>query len=151
MKKSSNQSTRGDDECESMNDCQFPRLHSKYLIDVPTAIHELVEKVPLKLPKHYEPGDYDVVCGRGKGKYNRAGNKMFRSIVAGYVDEYASAKTKADKTSILAEIVENVCQQDNGNAKFIMFDSKEKCWCVLREEKAREKAGHAIRQCLKNR
>jgi hypothetical protein len=30
-----------------------------------------------ELPSDYEPNDYDVVCGRGKGSYNRPGNKPF--------------------------------------------------------------------------
>lgn len=121
---------------------------STYLINLPSAIHSLVDESPTQLPDNYQPTEYDVVCGRGKGSYNRVGNKRFRSIVATFMYEYESSKSKMDKSLIIGRIVDRVREQDNGKAHFLKYNTKSKCWFVLNNEQAREKVGHAIREVV---
>ena len=78
------------------------------------------------------------------------GNRRFRSIVSTYIDDYESCKSKIDKSLILGQIVDRVREQDNGRARFLKYDSKLKCWCVLTNDQAREKVGHAIRECVQS-
>jgi hypothetical protein len=96
----------------------------------------------------YNPTDYDVVCGRGKGYYDKPGNKKFRSIVATEVDNYISATTKTAKSIILDNIVQRVEEQNNGNATFLKYNGKKKGWCKMSHFEAREKVGHAIREAI---
>ena len=91
--------------------------------------------------------EYDVVCGRGKGSYNRPGNKRFREIAMKYVPEYTAAKCRQGKTAVLNEIISVVKEQNNGTARFIKYD-KSKGWFEITNEVAREKVGHAVREAL---
>lgn len=96
----------------------------------------------------YEPSEYDVICGRGKGHYNQPGNKRFRKIIVSYLHEYKNLKSKIDKTLLLNRIIDDVRSQNNGKAKFIRRIRKNNCWEELGDEHSREKVGHAIREAL---
>jgi hypothetical protein len=99
------------------------------------------------LPKGYQPSQYDVVCGRGKGHYNQPGNRNFRNILHRRLPEYKKLRSRADKTIFLSTIVEAIRCQNNGHANFIRrFKSTD--WTVLTDEEAREKVGHAIREMM---
>jgi hypothetical protein len=91
----------------------------------------------------YQISDNDVVCGRGKGYYNKPGNRRFRQIVQGFVGQYEQARTKLDKTMVLSAIVDRVMEQ----GRFI----KRKAggvWVEIGEDQAREKVGHTIREAM---
>jgi hypothetical protein len=113
-------------------------FQSKYDNDDPKSPH-LIRSCSGTLPVGYEPSDYDVVCGRGKGSYNRPGNKRFRSIVALHVNEYQTSKTKLDKSIILENLVELVQKQDNGNARFLKYENSPRSWCIMTNDEAKEK------------
>jgi hypothetical protein len=122
---------------------------TKYFVNVPTAITSLVnnsseEETCSMLGQDYQPSDYDVLCGRGKGSYNRRGNKVFRFIVARYKDQYEASKTKMEKGMILEQVIE----QGNGQTKFLKYNNQLKCWTVMSREQAREKIGHVIREVV---
>jgi len=120
----------------------------RYQLDVPTAIADIAYKNETKvLPHTYEPSEYDVVCGRGKGNYSQPGNKRLHVIVQEYLQTYSEAKTKLDKTLVLDVIVDRVREQNNGTTRFVKFDSKIG-WVEISCEQAREKVGHVIRQAL---
>jgi hypothetical protein len=104
------------------------------------------ERAPLSLSDDYQPTQFDVECGRGKGSYNRPGNKRFRAVVREFIPEYSAAKTKCEKGSVLNAIVERVQSQNNGSAHFIKRKNGE--WFVLPKDQAREKVGHIIREAL---
>lgn len=117
---------------------------SKYQVDLPNVINVMSKSRPVDLPEKYEVGPNDVVCGRGKGSYNRTGNKKFRAMVQEHVEEYVQAKTKLDKSMVLSAIVEKVHEQWNG--RFIK--QRKGVWEEIGDEQAREKAGHAIREAI---
>lgn len=95
----------------------------------------------------YEPGDYDIVCGRGKGSYNRPGNKRFRELVKLHIPDYQAARTKFDKSTVLSNIIEHARSQDNGHARFVKMD-KDGQWFEIPDDQAREKVGHTIREAI---
>ena len=122
---------------------------SKYQVTLPNAVHLLAtahstNNAPTGLPEHYQVGPNDVVCGRGKGSYNRPGNKKFRALVQDHVQEYVQAKTKLDKSMVLSAIVEKVREDVGG--RFVK--QKKGTWYEIGDEQAREKVGHAIREAI---
>ena len=127
-----------------------PDFLSKFQIPRPPAITALVAEEATLFDREYVPSEYDVVCGRGKGVYNRPGNKRFRRIVQTYVDEYISMKSKVDKSQLLSRIIDKVRAQNNGTAAFIK-QNKDGIWFDIGDEQAREKVGHAIREATGQR
>jgi hypothetical protein len=131
------------------------KLISKFQLDIPPAISLLAAEAQdaTQLPSGYEPSEYDVVCGRGKGSYNRPGNKRFRALVASRLPEYQAARSKLDKSMLINTIIDEVHALDDGKAQFIKFTKKEG-WHKISHEAAREKVGHSIREAaalLKNK
>lgn len=121
--------------------------NEKYQIALPAPVFKsLTRDEPNMLPANYRPTDFDVTCGRGKGSYNRPGNKRFRAIVQQYVPDYTMAKTKFDKTSLMLRIIDTVKAQDNGTARFV--SCKKGQWYEITEDKAREKVGHCLRETI---
>ena len=47
-----------------------------------SATHIKFENKPRNLPRDFVPGEYDVICPRGKQAWNHQGNKYFREITA---------------------------------------------------------------------
>ena len=135
--------------CQS-GDKPKPRLSflARYQIAVPTAIQELTASTETtSLCSSFKPGEYDIVCGRGKGSYNCPGNKKFRAIVNRNIDRYLAAKSRLDKSLVLASIIDEVRQQNNGNVRFVKKD-KNQGWVEISEDQVREKAGHTIRETI---
>jgi hypothetical protein len=122
---------------------------SKFQIHLPIAISALATGVePSGLPDNFQLTPFDVVCGRGKGSYNRPGNKLFRKIVHNHVDEYLAAKSKLDKSMVLSCIVDQVREQNNGCTRFVKQRRDNKTWYEIGDDLAREKVGHAIREAI---
>jgi hypothetical protein len=127
-------------------------LSSKFRLVVPTAIRDMTTlKAAREIGSDYEPSDVDIFCGRGKGFYNRPGNKSFRTLVGSYIPAYLAAKTKVDKSAVLNTIVDkvrNLHDPTTGRpAQFIKF-SKKTGWVEIGDEQAREKVGHAMREAI---
>ena len=55
-----------------------------------------------------QPTEFDIVCGRGKGNYNRLANKRFLFIVRNHMEEYESKTNRLDKAIVLNYIIEEV-------------------------------------------
>ena len=125
---------------------------SKYSFELPLAITALTEtKRMVPLDQSYQPGTYDVVCGRGKGSYNRPGNKRFRSLVATYIPQYMKARSKIDKSMVLNDIIDKVrsfTNPDTGSAAQFVKYTKSTGWVLIGDEHTREKVGHAIREAI---
>jgi hypothetical protein len=118
---------------------------SKYQVHVPGAIAALTSGgvEATGLPDSYQVGDHDVVCGRGKGSYNRPGNKAFRTLLQQHVRDYLTARTKLDKSLVLSTIVEQVRRR----GRFVKR-GKDGRWHEIGDDVAREKVGHAIREAI---
>lgn len=121
----------------------------KFHFEIPSSIALLKDSAFSKdLPKGYQPNEYDVICGRGKGYYNQPGNRRFRSIIFDHLTEYQMLRNKIDKTLFLNKIIDEVRSQNNGNANFVKQGSSGNNWILLGDDLAREKVGHAIREAL---
>lgn len=94
----------------------------------------------------YTPNTNDVLCGRG-GRINaHDGNVIFRRIVNMYKNDYLSkTATKVHKARIAAYIVARV-RSSNPGGRFLKLDDKTGFWTELGDEKARKKAGQALRE-----
>jgi hypothetical protein len=136
----------------SSSDSNFAGFLSKYSFELPLAITALTDtKRMVPLDQSYQPGTYDVVCGRGKGSYNRPGNKRFRSLVATYIPQYLKARSKIDKSMVLNDIIDKVrsfTNPDTGSAAQFVKYTKSSGWVLIGDEHAREKVGHAIREAI---
>jgi hypothetical protein len=99
----------------------------------------------------YQPGCYDVVCGRGKGSYNQPGNKHFRARVTSCVSDYQNVKARPDKSAVLGRIVDKIQSfRDPKTGEYARFvkHSKQAGWVQIGKDEAREKVGHAMREAV---
>jgi hypothetical protein len=99
------------------------------------------------LPDDFQPGENDVICGRGRNVFNHIGNDSFRTIVAGYLDHYNQASAKLEKSFILSEIVTKV-RELSPNGGFVKKDPKSGRWFEVGDFLAREKTSQAFRDAL---
>jgi len=117
---------------------------SKYQIVLPSAIASLSSHdEETVLGDGYKPTDFDVVCGRGKGSYNKPGNRRFRAIVKEHIPEYLATRTKFDKSNVLNKIIDVIREKGH----FVKKD-KNGAWYEINDDQAREKVGHTIRESI---
>lgn len=99
------------------------------------------------LPEDFEPGEHDVICGRGRKIFMHIGNERFRRMVADCLDEYSASVTKLEKSYILCDIVAQV-RSNSPNGGFVKKDPKDGRWCEVGDFLAREKTSQAFRDAL---
>lgn len=98
------------------------------------------------LPDGFEPGEHDVLCGRGRKCFNHPGNVKFREIVLSYLAQYSKAMTKLEKSYILSDVVEKV-RKDSGIGGFVKKNEDGR-WYEVGDFLAREKTSQAFRDVL---
>ena len=81
-----------------------------------------IEKT-IPLGNDFHPGEYDIICGRGRRAARHVGNRRFSLVIQLYLDKYVRAKTKSDKSLVVIEIVE-IFRRVNGT--FVKPDTKHK-------------------------
>eukprot|EP00522_Entomoneis_paludosa_P006296 CAMPEP_0172448956 /NCGR_PEP_ID=MMETSP1065-20121228/7822_1 /TAXON_ID=265537 /ORGANISM="Amphiprora paludosa, Strain CCMP125" /LENGTH=664 /DNA_ID=CAMNT_0013200551 /DNA_START=187 /DNA_END=2181 /DNA_ORIENTATION=+ len=102
------------------------------------------------LPEDYEPGEHDVLCGRGNACLRHKGNVQFRTIVRGFLPQYSKAVTKPDKSAILLAVIEAV-REKTPDGGFIKKDPSSGRWYEVGDFLAREKTSQAFRDELHDR
>ena len=97
---------------------------------------------------YYVPGDKDILCGRGKAFLGRPANRKFADIVRSKLQQYIKAPSRKDKSRVVASIVKELnldgirfLKRDNRSSKTTFYE--------LNDFEAREKTGHALRDCIK--
>jgi hypothetical protein len=88
----------------------------------------------------------EQICGRGKASFDHVGNRRLRLLVANSMHSYVEAKSRVDKTAIVQTIVEQI-REASPNGGFVRKDDFGE-WYEIGTKAAREKVGHAIRDCL---
>jgi hypothetical protein len=97
-----------------------------------------------ELPTDFNPTNYSVILGRGKGSYNYVGNKRCRVIVNSFLGEYNKCNNRQERSVIVSkvlDIIEDACpiggfiKQENG------------LWYTVEERIAREKIFTMFRDC----
>ena len=89
------------------------------------------------------PGEFDVICGRGRSTFLHSGNKRFRAIIEHHIALYSEAKTKFEKSVV----VSSICGAVREKGDFLQQSSDEQ-WIKVSERLAREKCGQGLRDTL---
>lgn len=97
------------------------------------------------LGKDFEPGEWDVVCGRGKSWMEFVSNRRFRILVAIYLREYFETISRTKKSLIIKTIVTTI--QNAGGHGFVK-KKEDMAWYRISPKEAREKVSHCLRDCL---
>lgn len=90
-----------------------------------------------------EPGEHDVLCGRGGSINSHPGNERFRTLVEKRKRVYLTARFKREKRLIAGSIVNEIRSL---NGRFLLRDSKTGLWQDIGDEKARDKTSQALRE-----
>lgn len=96
------------------------------------------------LPENWTPTDRDIVVGKGKKFYLHPGNVMLRNLVASMLADYSKAHTKAGKSEIISDVVENV----NKNGAFVKRHPSTGKWVYAEDRLCREKCSQTFRDAL---
>jgi len=92
------------------------------------------------------PDINDVLSGRGGRINNHQGNIYYRKLVTTYKHSYLDKNTKKlDKVKIADHIVVMI-RNNNPSGRFLKEDPQSKLWKEIGDEKARKKAGQAMRE-----
>jgi len=92
------------------------------------------------------PDINDVLSGRGGRINNHPGNIYYRKLVSNYKHSYLDKNTKKlDKVKIADHIVVTI-RNNMPSGRFLKEDSESKLWKEIGDEKARKKAGQAMRE-----
>jgi len=105
------------------------------------------------LPETFQPSEYDIICGRGKGCYMQPGNVKCREIVKEYLKHYDAARNKVEKSLLIQTIVSRIQAQDGGKTRFVCKATETESqnvqrWYEIPDDQAREKIGHCLREAL---
>lgn len=128
------------------------QLHRAALPSPPHSLKELafsssINATKTKLPDAFQPNSYTVLCGRGKDHYNWVGNRRFRVIVSMNLERYLCARTKAEKTRIVMDVVELIHDSGGTFAKRHVNGD----WYDIGYDAAREKVGALFRDALQKK
>ena len=94
----------------------------------------------------YVPKPYSVIIGRGKLANNAIGNKRLEILATNVLPQYAEAKSRAEKTTIVSSLVRKIYQ---AGGEFIqIIDAQKGYWCHARENVIRDKVGSVLRNML---
>jgi hypothetical protein len=89
------------------------------------------------------PSEYSIICGRGKGTLNHAGNRRFRDLTSTFIERYSRADSKAAKSVIVSTILDVIHQADGDFCQL-----KRGVWVKTGDHYAREKVSALLRDFL---
>jgi hypothetical protein len=92
-----------------------------------------LRKMPLGVD--YYPGEYAVLCGRGKVCSMSTGNRYLKALVDHYLSPYSNASNKTEKSRIVTGIIDAIHALPGGT--FIRFQQGQ--WWEVDDAFAREK------------
>ncbi|CAB9522594.1 Nitrilase family, member 2 [Seminavis robusta] len=98
-----------------------------------------------RLAPDFRPTSYSVICGRGKECFDSEGNKRFREIINKYLDEYADAPGKSEKSKIVSKAM-SIIREASPQGAFVKCENG--VWWEVSSRYAREKVGAWFRDCL---
>jgi len=92
-----------------------------------------------------DPGEHDVMFGRGGGTNNHPGNIKFRKLCHDHKFRYLAA-SKVDKPKVAREVVA-LWRTMTPPGRFLSKNSKtDSLWHDVGDQKAREKASQCLRE-----
>jgi hypothetical protein len=72
------------------------------------------------LPPDYEPGQWDVICQRGKTCDDHIGNRRFRLCVENHVPAYLQANNRQAKSDVISSVVRSIRRATGRKGGFVM-------------------------------
>jgi hypothetical protein len=90
--------------------------------------------------KKQKPGEFDILCGRGRSFHDHSGNRILRQLVKLHSERYRRAK-RSHKAPIASEIV--AAFNASGN-HFLKHDDKNEIWEAIDDKVATEKVSHCF-------
>ncbi len=115
------------------------------------AVLSLIRAVPTcrkcktPLPASFQPHPYSVVLGRGRTN-DHVGNKRLKVMVEMELDKYVRAKSRREKSFVVARVMENIQDACNGEGAFVRNDQGR--WYEVDDSTAREKISTLFRDKL---
>ena len=88
------------------------------------------------LPPDFEPTNYSVILGRGKGSYNYVGNKRCRVIVKTFLQDFYQRETRSDRAIVVSKVI-NIIKEACPIGSFIKMENG--MWHQVSDKVAREK------------
>lgn len=97
----------------------------------------------------FQPGEFDVICCRGRSPRNHAGNLWFSELVESKCEQYVNADGKMAKSVIVTEVLDTVRRLSESGAGFVKR-GEDDLWYEVGDHLAREKIGQvrSISQAL---
>eukprot|EP00339_Tiarina_fusa_P020081 CAMPEP_0117020650 /NCGR_PEP_ID=MMETSP0472-20121206/15677_1 /TAXON_ID=693140 ORGANISM="Tiarina fusus, Strain LIS" /NCGR_SAMPLE_ID=MMETSP0472 /ASSEMBLY_ACC=CAM_ASM_000603 /LENGTH=199 /DNA_ID=CAMNT_0004725925 /DNA_START=94 /DNA_END=693 /DNA_ORIENTATION=+ len=100
------------------------------------------------LPVDFQPTPYTVLFGRGKKCTQACGNRRLRVTAMMFLDRYAKAETKDQKSEIVTEIQGTVQASCPGGRGAFVRENSEGHWIEVDSIMAREKISQVLRDLL---
>jgi len=98
---------------------------------------------------YYDVNDNDVLCGRGTSHCTHPGNRRFHFLAKKFRDDYATARSKEEKTAISRSIVKAIRME---NGRFLRKKEGKSTahgsWQELGDKKAWEKTCQLLRETI---
>ena len=116
-----------------------------------TMLPPLTASQTINLPSDYVPQESDVLVGRGKGFNEHHGNIRFRQLVKSFLQPYAAATSKHQKSLILSAVVSRTRKCSAGPVHFIKRDPATQTWFEVGDFLAREMTSQTFRNILHKR
>lgn len=107
----------------------------------------------LPLGDDFQPGRWDVICGRGRHSYTHVGNRRFRIVVANNFRRYVEATSLREKMDLIEEIHNIISYSDgmNMNVRGGLFVKRHRdgTWYQLNNREAKKKISHTFRDYMR--
>jgi hypothetical protein len=92
-----------------------------------------------------DPGDRDILLGRGRTSWGHTGNQEFRYFVGAYLKTYTESKNRNEKTHTVHLIYDEIIKS---GGRFLKLDCATNTWYQVGKNVAREKIAHALRDAI---
>mmetsp|Transcript_4231 Transcript_4231/g.4748 ORF Transcript_4231/g.4748 Transcript_4231/m.4748 type:complete len:231 (+) Transcript_4231:88-780(+) len=106
-----------------------------------------------QLPNDYIPGEYDVICAKGKAAKSSSGNIFYNKLIQRALPVYKDASTKFEKSMIVSEIVDEIRSRSStgtSGAGGGFIRRRSGIFYEAGNHFAREKVGQSLRDSLSN-
>lgn len=100
-------------------------------------------KTPLS--SDFTPGEFDVICSRGKLANRHPGNLLFHSMIQRAAPKYAIAEGKLSKSLIVSDIIITIRRQSSRGGFVKRINDR---WYEVGDWNAREKVSQALRNLI---
>jgi len=109
------------------------------------------KKMMTPLPNDYIPGEYDVICAKGKFAKSHSGNIFYSTLIQHSLPVYKDASTKFEKSMIVSEIVDEIRSRSSNTSDGGGFIRRRSgIFYEAGDHFAREKVGQSLRDSLSN-